>query len=247
MKNRLFGGVVVLIACLCDPLEAFHPSTSRSLDPVRRSQSAHHQRVPISSPLKSASNGGDEEGTPARQPSHTDRRTLLKEWTTRAVVLGSLSTAVPAPAHAAPPISIIAEELGYFPIQSSKTGKTIYVPKRVSRESSEQAVKLAAQLTAAGVTMYGAFWCPHCSRQKEMFGQKAWGMVQYVECAPQGYNGAPAVCAAAGVDGYPTWVFADGSQVSGERTLEQLAKQVGFKGFRADMETKMPSGSGECK
>jgi hypothetical protein len=121
--------------------------------------SAHHQHVSIlSSPLKSASTDGDEQGitldrtTPTRQPSHTDRRTLLKKWTAHAVVLGSL-TAVPAPAHSAPPISIIAEELGYFPIQSSKTGKTIYVPKRVQRESSEQAVWLAAQLTAAGVTV----------------------------------------------------------------------------------------------
>jgi thiol-disulfide isomerase/thioredoxin len=236
---RLFGGVVVLLACLCDPLDAFHPSARRSLDPVQTSSSS-----PSSLRAGASFDDADEISSP---PSNTDRRTLLKEWTTRAVVLGSLTAAVPAPAQAAPPISIIAEELGYFPIQSSKTGKTIYVPKRVQRESSEQAVKLAAKLTAAGVTMYGAFWCPHCSRQKEMFGQKAWGMVQYVECAPQGYNGSPAVCAAANVDGYPTWVFADGTQVSGERTLEQLAKQVGFKGFRADKESNLPSGSGECK
>jgi hypothetical protein len=288
---RLFGGVVVLLACLCDQLEAFHLSIRCSLDPVWRSQASHHQHVlpssssssspssllagagaedapsfdeddKISYPLKSASTqptDRDEQGstihrtTDTRQPSNTDRRTLLK-WTTRAVVLGSLTTvlpvtAVPAPAHAAPPISIIAEELGYFPIQSSKTGKTVYVPKRVQRESSDQAVKLAAKLTAAGATMYGAFWCPHCSNQKELFGQKAWGMVQYVECAGQGYNGSPAVCAAAKVDGYPTWVFADGTQVSGERPLEYLASQVGFKGFRAEMETNVPPGLGSaaCK
>jgi hypothetical protein len=218
----------------------------------------------ISSPLKSAFTRPNDDNVKGsaihtrttshtRQPSNTDRRTILK-WTTRAVVLGGLTTvlpvtAVPSPAHAAPPISIIAEELGYFPIQSSKTGKTVYVPKRVQRESSDQAVKLAAKLTAAGVTMYGAFWCPHCSRQKELFGRKAWGMVQYVECAGQGYNGSPAVCAAANIDGYPTWVFADGTQVSGERPLEYLASQVGFKGFRAEKESNVPPGLGSaaCK
>jgi hypothetical protein len=198
----------------------------------------------ISTPLQSAS---------TQQPNtETSRRTLLKTWTTRAVVLGSLTTllpAVPAPAHAAPPISIIAEELGYFPIQSSKTGKTVYVPKRVQRTSSDQAVKLAEKLTEKGVTMYGAFWCPHCSNQKEMFGQTAWSKVQYIECAGQGYNGSPALCAEAKIDGFPTWVFADGTQVSGERPLEDLAKQVGFKGFRADKESNLPvsGGSAACK
>jgi hypothetical protein len=256
---RLFGGAVVLLACLCDPTEAF--------------QSAHRQRVlpsyvssscffpssllagvgasfdtnddKISTPLKSAS---------TQQPNaETSRRTLLKTWTTRAIVLGSLTgtllPAVPAPANAAPPISIIAEELGYFPIQSSKTGKTVYVPKRVQRTSSDQAVKLAEKLTEKGVTMYGAFWCPHCSNQKEMFGQTAWSKVQYIECAGQGYNGSPALCAEAKIDGFPTWVFADGTQVSGERPLEDLAKQVGFKGFRADNETNLPlsGGSAACK
>lgn len=247
---RLFGVAVVLLACLCDQLEAFQP--------VWRSQSSsvHRQRVCVlpssaqsSSSSPSSYDGDDEQG------SNTDksRRTLLK-WTARAVVLGSLtSTVLPVtpvpPANAAPPISIIAEELGYFPIQSSKTGKTVYVPKRVQRASSDQAVKVAEKLTAAGVTMYGAFWCPHCSNQKEIFGQKAWGLVQYVECAGQGYNGSPATCAAAGVDGYPTWVFADGSQVSGERPLEYLAGKVGFKGFRADKEANMPTGAGSaaCK
>jgi hypothetical protein len=243
---RLFGGAILLLACLCDPTEAFQPSSrgSQRVLPSSIQSSA-------SSPSSLLAGAGDEQGTTSNIDA-TSRRTLLK-WMPRAVVLGSLATILPvtspAPVSAAPPISIIAEELGYYPIQSSKTGKTVYVPKRVQRASTDQAVKLAEKLTAAGVTMYGAFWCPHCSNQKEMFGQTAWSKVTYVECAGQGYNGSPGTCAAAKVDGYPTWVFADGTQVSGERPLADLAKQVGFKGFRADMETKLPTsvGSAACK
>jgi hypothetical protein len=129
---RLFGGVVVLLACFCDPLEAFHSSmtVTRRLDPVWRSHSAHHQRVlpshssshssllagagavpsfdndddTISSLPKSACtqpNDGNVPGSPIlrtnthtrqRTSNNTDRRTLLVQWTTRAVVLSSLTT-----------------------------------------------------------------------------------------------------------------------------------------------------------
>jgi hypothetical protein len=254
---HLFGGAVVLLACLFDSTEAFHQSV-RVPSSVQSSSSSPSSLLAgvgasfddddkISSPLKIIS-------VSTQSKTDTSRRSLLKWTSTRAVVLGSFgfglaSTVLPTPVSAAPPISIIAEELGYFPIQSSKTGKTVYVPKRVQRASSDQAVKLAEKLTSAGVTMYGAFWCPHCSNQKEMFGNAAWSRVKYVECAGQGYNGSPGTCAAAKVEGYPTWVFADGTQVSGERSLEDLAKQVGFKGFRADMETNLPTsvGSAACK
>ena len=29
---------------------------------------------------------------------------------------------------------------------------------------------LARHLTSVGAVMYGAYWCPHCKRQKTMFG-----------------------------------------------------------------------------
>lgn len=248
---RLFGGAVVLLACVCDSTEAFYqsvrvPSSVQSSSPsslLAGVGASFDDDDKIASALKIS--------VSTQSNTDTSRRSLLK-WTTRAVVLGIFgltSTVLPTPVSAAPPISIIAEELGYYPIQSSKTGKTVYVPKRVQRASSDQAVKLAEKLTSAGVTMYGAFWCPHCSNQKEMFGQTAWSKVKYVECAGQGYNGSPRTCAEAKVDGYPTWVFADGTQVSGERPLEDLAKQVGFKGFRAEVETNLPTsvGSAACK
>ena len=50
-----------------------------------------------------------------------------------------------AAANAAPPFAIMAEELGYFPVYD-KQGGVIYVPKRVARESSPQAIDLANHL-----------------------------------------------------------------------------------------------------
>jgi hypothetical protein len=79
--------------------------------------------------------------TPSAAQSQKRRNLLL---------LSSLFLSVPilsakSPnANSAPPIAIIAEELGYFPI--TKNGETVYVPKRVQRESSQQAIELAKHL-----------------------------------------------------------------------------------------------------
>jgi len=150
-------------------------------------------------------------------------------------------------ALAAPPIAVIAEELGYFPVTSSKNGETMYIPKRVQRASSEQAIALAKKLADKGVVMYGAFWCPHCARQKELFGREAFQYITYVECAPRGYSAQPLICNSKNVDGYPTWVFRDKTVLSGERPLDDFAKQVNFK-FDPKLEKNVPPplGGGSC-
>jgi hypothetical protein len=119
-------------------------------------------------------------------------------------------------ASAAPPIAIIAEELGYFPVTTqsdstdsttrTSTPSTIYVPARVKRASTQQAVALADYLQTHNVRMAGTFWCPHCRRQKEVFGAEAWSRIEYVECAPLGYRGNPAQCLELGVTAYPMWI-----------------------------------------
>ena len=86
--------------------------------------------------------------------------------------------------------------------------------------------EFAQCLTEEGVTMYGAWWCPHCERQKEEFGD-AFSFVNYVECSPAGTRSMSAACKAEGIEGYPTWEYADGSRVSGEQRLETLATQTG--------------------
>jgi hypothetical protein len=177
-----------------------------------------------------------------------------------------------AAALAAPPIAIIAEELGYFPITQQSgdstdsaallpsSTTTIYVPARVKRASTRQAVALADYLQAHNVRMAGAFWCPHCRRQREVLGAEAWSRMDYVECAPLGYKGNPALCNELGVTAYPTWIvpttppssstFVEPNNdesvtttfdttrttttsfrlISGERTLVDLAAAVGYPG-----------------
>jgi len=77
-------------------------------------------------------------------------------------------------------------------------------------------------LTTNGVKMYGAYWCPHCTNQKQMFGG-SWQYVNYIECAlPDG--GQAKTCSQAGIVGYPTWEFQDGKKISGELSLEQLSQ-----------------------
>lgn len=77
-------------------------------------------------------------------------------------------------------------------------------------------------LTENGAKMYGAYWCPHCQNQKEAFGS-SWKYVEYVECSLPNQAGQTLECKDAGIDGYPTWEFADGSRIGGEASFEELS------------------------
>lgn len=74
----------------------------------------------------------------------------------------------------------------------------------------------------SGAKMYGAYWCPHCADQKKMFGSSA-KYLPYVECDPRGNNADEKACDAAGVKGFPTWTFSDGTKNEGDLSLRQLA------------------------
>lgn len=82
--------------------------------------------------------------------------------------------------------------------------------------------EFAQCITDSGAIMYGAYWCPHCNNQKEAFGNSA-RLINYVECDARGDDADPAACQAAGIQGYPTWIFADGQRVAGEIALQELA------------------------
>jgi len=84
---------------------------------------------------------------------------------------------------------------------------------------------LAQCLTESGTKFYGAFWCPHCQAQKAMFGKSA-KLLPYVECSQPDGKGQLQVCIDEKIEGYPTWVFADGTRSSGEQTFAQLAEKT---------------------
>lgn len=77
-----------------------------------------------------------------------------------------------------------------------------------------------------GAKFYGAFWCPHCQNQKAMFGS-AQKHLPYVECSTTDGKGRLPVCEEVNIEGYPTWIFADNSRLSGEVELKVLAEKTG--------------------
>ncbi len=97
-----------------------------------------------------------------------------------------------------------------------------------SRSTSSEPGKYDAFTTCLkdkGAVFYGAFWCPHCQAEKELFGFSE-KLLPYVECStPDGQNQTQ-ICKDNKITSYPTWVFTDGSQLNGEITLQQLADKT---------------------
>ena len=86
---------------------------------------------------------------------------------------------------------------------------------------------LAKYLTKTGVTMYGAYWCPYCAQQKNLFG-KDFIHINYVECDPRGTNPNPALCKEKNITNYPTWEI-NGKMHKGVHSLQELASLSRFK------------------
>lgn len=94
------------------------------------------------------------------------------------------------------------------------------------KKQSNRMDAFARCLGEKGAKMYGAYWCPHCADQKELFGP-SFKYAPYVECGIQGSRATAQVCTDAGVKRYPTWTFADGARVEGEHQLDFLGQETG--------------------
>ncbi len=98
-------------------------------------------------------------------------------------------------------------------------------------QSSRAAISpqsLAAHLKKINAKMYGAFWCPACTKQKELFGS-AFKSINYIECDPRGTNPKPEMCKQANIRAYPTWEI-HGQTYEGVFPLEGLAQLSGYQG-----------------
>ncbi len=90
---------------------------------------------------------------------------------------------------------------------------------------------LATCITNSGAKFYGAFWCPHCKKQKELFGTSA-RLLPYIECSkPDGTQND--TCKTLNIASYPTWELADGTRLETEEeangagvTLKTLAEKT---------------------
>jgi hypothetical protein len=100
----------------------------------------------------------------------------------------------------------------------------------IKSRSGAAEIALAEHLTRSGAKMYGAYWCPHCYEQEQLFGKEAWKKINYVECAEDALaKPQPKVCSKAGVEGFPTWSV-DGKLDAGVKKLSQLAQLTRYKG-----------------
>lgn len=142
------------------------------------------------------------------------------------------------------------EELGYFPVSNAKN-EIVYVPARLRRDSSAQATALADYMRRESIVLAGAYWCPHCRRQRELFGRQA--NVPYVECAADGYQSqAKGLCRTVqspGITGFPTWLKGNVVMAEGEMPLDVLAKTLGYPGTidpALEVNVPPPLGAASC-
>lgn len=99
----------------------------------------------------------------------------------------------------------------------------------ITTQSGPAEIALAQHLADTGAIFYGAWWCPHCHDQKQLFGKEAAQIINYVECSQADGQGQTPECQEAGITGYPTWEI-NGERLSGTQSLEELAQLTGYDG-----------------
>lgn len=92
-------------------------------------------------------------------------------------------------------------------------------------------VALAEHLQSIEAKFYGAYWCPYCHKQKDLFGKAAISKINYIECDPKGENPQTEACKKGKIRSFPTWEI-NGKQYLGFQSLEELADLSGYKGDR---------------
>lgn len=130
-------------------------------------------------------------------------------------------------------VIIMASTLGVYADTNSPataSGATEQPGFEITTQSGPAEIALAQYLKDTGAVFYGAWWCPHCHDQKQLFGKEAAAtIVPYVECSTPEGQGQTAVCQEAKVEGYPTWQI-NGERLTGAQSLEELARLSGYEG-----------------
>ncbi|MFN7821096.1 MAG: hypothetical protein ACK5Q7_16095 [Cyanobacteriota bacterium] len=91
--------------------------------------------------------------------------------------------------------------------------------------STADQLALVEHLRRVGVVFYGAWWCPACFKQKNLFGQQAGNQLPYMECDKT--DEQRQLCQQASIGAYPTWVMGK-ERLEGVQTLERLSQWSGF-------------------
>jgi glutaredoxin len=112
---------------------------------------------------------------------------------------------------------------GAVPAQAAEGGGASAAGATASSSARQQA--LARHLKLQGAVVYGAWWCPHCNHQKELFGAEAIELLPYVECDKD--DAGRKRCQAAQIRAYPTWEL-NGQRRLGVLSLEELEVWSGY-------------------
>ena len=116
--------------------------------------------------------------------------------------------------------------VGGTPVLAGPWASTIGEPLR---DSSPQALELTQHLNQIGARFFGAWTCPACFKQMNLFGKQAGAEIPYVECRkPQQLPEQAESCNAAEIRAYPTWVLPDGRRKIGVQSLEALSRWSGL-------------------
>ena len=119
-----------------------------------------------------------------------------------------------------------ATGVGEAPALAAPWAGTIGEPLR---DSPPQALELTQHLNAIGARFYGAWTCPACFKQMNLFGKQAGTEVPYVECRkPKQLPEQAEACKLAGIRAYPTWVLPDGRRKVGVQSLDALSRWSGL-------------------
>jgi hypothetical protein len=104
----------------------------------------------------------------------------------------------------------------------------------VTSRSGNSEMTLAAHLQKTGAKLYGAWWCPHCYEQKQLFGREA---VQAsfkslaIECAEDGVQSQIELCRQQEIKGFPTWII-KGQKYPGVQSPAKLAELSAYNGSK---------------
>lgn len=107
-------------------------------------------------------------------------------------------------------------------------------------EAADDLVAFAQALTDAGVTFYGAAWCPVCLQQKTLFGDGK-EELPFVEVTNPDRT-LNSVGQAENITQFPTWEFPDSSRAVGLLTLQELSARSGVAIPQSENPTLAPVG-----
>lgn len=115
------------------------------------------------------------------------------------------------------------------PEASSSSGREGSSSKRLGEalsDSNADQEALSAHLRAQGAVFYGAWWCPACFQQKNLFGKQAGNSLPYVECDEN--DAGRERCQAASIRAFPTWEMEGKPRLEGVQSLDDLKVWSGF-------------------